>query len=311
MDATRVVASSVRNHWEKTNAALEKFTQHADGSGVHALRVGLRRLIAALELASALEVEAPAPVRRRLKRLLRALSPLRDLEVQAQALEQLAPQQASLTRVTRELERKRKLLTASVLEFAQKFPVERCGRALQRCATELERPLGTPSATRVLALAALARRYAKFDQRRRAVTAADPRALHRARVAFKRYRYAVEIASPLLPERAQGIVSSMKRFQDELGAIQDATVLIDTLSRARGPKRSARSDGTASVIARLERERESHVGRALAAVQAQVVASPPAFSEPFETEPAPEEPHAPARVKASSSSKTRKSPRAR
>jgi CHAD domain-containing protein len=162
----------------------------------------------------------------------------------------------------------------------------------------------------MLALAALARRYDKFDRRRRAVTAADPGALHRARVAFKRYRYAVEVAAPLLPEPAQSIVPSMKRFQDELGAIQDATVLIDTLSHARRPKRARQSAGIDSMLERLERERAEHLERALAALRAQMVASPPAFSEPFELALASQAPQAPARVKASSS-KTRKSPKAR
>jgi CHAD domain-containing protein len=311
MHATRVVASGIRSHWQKTVDALEKFTQHAEGAGVHALRVGLRRLIAALELASALEAEPPRPVLRRLKRLLRALSPLRDLKVQAKTLEQLSPEEASsLAHVRRELERKRKRATRTLREVTREFPAERCEKALLACAEELERHPGTPSAARMLALAALARRYDKFEQRRRAVTAAEPDALHRARVAFKRYRYAVEIAAPLLPEPAQSIVPSMKRFQDELGAIQDATVLIDTLSRARRPRRARQADGNDSVLERLERERAEQLERALAALRAQIVASPPAFSEPFElalTTPGPE---APARVKASSS-KRNKSPRAR
>jgi CHAD domain-containing protein len=278
MDAARVVATSVRSHWQSTGAALDKFREHGDGSGVHDLRVGLRRLMAALDLASALDAGASRRVQRELKTLLSALSPLRDLQVQERTLERLGPTEPRLAEVARELSRRRKRAARSLVQVASKFPAARCGQALVRCAEKLEKESSTPSAARLLTLAAVARRYAKFDRRRRAVADTDRHALHRVRVAFKRYRYAVEIASPLLSKPAQDMVEAMKRFQGELGAIQDASVLIETLARARLPKRNR-----LPVLEGLERERAQLIERARAALKAQVSSAPPAFSEPFET----------------------------
>jgi len=279
MDAARVVATSVRSHWQSTGAALEKFREHGDGSGVHDLRVGLRRLIAALELASALDAEASRRVQHELKALLSALSPLRDLQVQEKTLERLGPAEPRLAEVAHELSRRRKRAARTLTEVAGEFPAARCAEALARCAEKLEREPTTPSAARLLTLAAVAGRYAKFDRRRRAIAGTDRHALHRVRVAFKRYRYAVEIASPLLPKSTQGMVESMKRFQDELGAVQDASVLMETLSRSRLPKRLR-----LPVLERLERERAQLIERARGALQAQLSSAPPAFSQPFETE---------------------------
>jgi CHAD domain-containing protein len=53
-----------------------------------------------------------------------------------------------------------------------------------------------------------------------------------ARVAFEQYRYAVEIALPLLPPGAEHGFDAMKHFRDEVGAIQDARVL-GTVARLR------------------------------------------------------------------------------
>jgi CHAD domain-containing protein len=279
MDATRIVANSVRTHWQSARTALDKFAKEADGSGLHDLRVGLRRLVAALELASALDAEPPRPVVRDLRRLLGSLSPLRDLQVQEKTLERLAASEPALSKTLGKLARERKRAAHALAKGASRFPTERCERALARCGEQLTKDATTPSVTRVIALAAVARAYKKFDQRRRCIDGTDHDALHRVRVAFKRYRYAVEIASPLLPEHAQGVIASMKRFQDELGAIQDASVLIETLSQLKAPKVS-RDAGTPP-LELLERERAEHVARTLESLRAQLAATPPAFSEPF------------------------------
>jgi CHAD domain-containing protein len=284
MDATRIVANSVRTHWQSARTALDTFAKEADGSGLHALRVGLRRLVAALELASALDAEPPRPVVRDLRRLLGSLSPLRDLQVQEETLERLAASEPALTKAARELARERKRAARALAKRASRFPTERCERSLARCGEQLEKDATTPSAARLITLAAVARAYKKFDRRRRSIDRADHDALHRVRVAFKRYRYAVEIASPLFPEHAEGVIASMKRFQDELGAIQDASVLIETLSRAKLPKQRASSNAGTPPLELLEREREEHVARTLESLRAQLAATPPAFSEPFESD---------------------------
>ncbi len=67
---------------------------------------------------------------------------------------------------------------------------------------------------------------------RRAPDADDPAAaLHGARKAGKRARYAAELAEPALDQRARKIVKQMKKLQDQLGDVQDSVVAADFLRR--------------------------------------------------------------------------------
>ncbi len=79
----------------------------------------------------------------------------------------------------------------------------------------------------------------KSDKRLRQARSAAPDvrgpALHRARKAAKRTRYAAELARPILGKPAQKIAKKQERRQEELGEIQDHRMMIDALSDlARG-----------------------------------------------------------------------------
>lgn len=249
------------------------------GAQVHDLRVSLRRLLTALELAEALEARAPAKTVKSLDRLLRSLSPLRDLEVEQHTLERLGEQQPELQAVAERLEQRRSVLARRLAQSLDEFAPELVERALDHCAETLEAEASVPEVARIMLLAAVVKRYTKFARRRRAITGSDRDALHRVRVAFKKYRYAVEIAQPLLPRQAEHAVTGMKLFQDELGAIQDAGVLIDTLSGTKALARDAKS--AHAVLGALKQEQRRRVEAMVLALGAQVTADPPAFSEIF------------------------------
>ncbi|HEV8549408.1 MAG TPA: CHAD domain-containing protein, partial [Polyangiaceae bacterium] len=227
-----VVAQALRSCWERVEKEFRRFRRHADAAKTHDLRVALRRLLVAAELASALDENLlPPKLERELKGLLGALSPLRDVEIQRQALKErtLAPEaeRALKRHLGRRERRERKLLARLLEDFALRKRAHAVARA---CATlEVEREQRSPSA-RLAVVGAIARRYVVFDRRRRS-SHADLEHLHRVRIAFKQYRYAVELGASFLrpvPEKAR---DAMKAFQDRLGDLQDSVVLIDLFSR--------------------------------------------------------------------------------
>jgi CHAD domain-containing protein len=78
-------------------------------------------------------------------------------------------------------------------------------------------------------------------------------ALHRARIQAKRLRYATELSSQLLGKDGRRLVSAAKKFQDVVGAHQDAVVAEDHI---RAAVRRARGVGSGLAAGRLiERER--------------------------------------------------------
>lgn len=278
--AGHVVASAIRTHWKRTRDELMKVCSPRAGLEVHDLRVALRRLLAALELAECLDVRVPAKTAKALERLLSALSPLRDLEVQKQTLERLGEDQPELLALAERLEQRRSAVARRVFEKLDAFAPELLERTLEHSAETLETEAAVPAIARVLLLAAVVRRYGKFDRRRRALAGSDRHALHGVRVAFKKYRYAVEVARPLLPRQAEGALTAMKLFQDELGTIQDAGVLIDTLSTTKPLGRGAKA--LELLLGGLKHEQRRRIEATVIALGAQVTAVPPAFSEVFE-----------------------------
>jgi CHAD domain-containing protein len=280
-DGAALVASALRLRSGRSLSELAKFAALGDDARAHAPRVALRRLLAVLELAAALDVPAPRKLVRRLERALASLSPLRDLEVQKKALAAMTDDEPELAASATELEHERAALARSLSKELARFATAHVERALEKTAERLEALPSPPSAVKLVLLARVERAYTKFARRRRAVCGGDPRGLHRARVAFKQYRYVVEAAMPFLPARAARELPLMKELQDELGGLQDTSVLLATLRRAASFRRRLGAKRTRTLLARLERQHElraQSMGRALAA---QAAADPPAFSRIF------------------------------
>ena len=58
---------------------------------------------------------------------------------------------------------------------------------------------------------------------------ADPKTIHRTRIAFKRFRYMVDALSPLLPTVTDKHRQAMHDYQSMMGGIQDLKVLLTAL----------------------------------------------------------------------------------
>jgi CHAD domain-containing protein len=280
-NAARVVASAVRLHWRRSQSELAKFAAHGNGAHAHDLRVALRRLLSALDLAAAFDTPAPPKLVRRLERTLRSLSPLRDLEVEKRTLQSMAEHATELTDIAAELEHERAALARGLSKKLGRFETAETELGLERTAKKLELEALSSQAAKLIVLARVAGAYAKFDHRRRAVSGGDHHALHRARIAFKQYRYVVEAAMPLLAARAARDLVLMKQFQDELGAIQDASVLLATLRRLRPFRRRSGTERGRALLAALERDQKLRVRSMTGVLAAQAGANPPAFSEIF------------------------------
>ena len=65
----------------------------------------------------------------------------------------------------------------------------------------------------------------------RVVTPGDVETIHRLRIAFKKFRYLVEVLQPALPFVTEELLKLMNTYQDRMGAIQDNEVLTAALRR--------------------------------------------------------------------------------
>jgi hypothetical protein len=67
---------------------------------------------------------------------------------------------------------------------------------------------------------------AVLKQRKGALDPSNPDALHRMRLAFKKYRYAWEVLEPLLPRATRNGRKRLHDFQTLLGTIHDCDVIL-------------------------------------------------------------------------------------
>jgi CHAD domain-containing protein len=92
-----------------------------------------------------------------------------------------------------------------------------------------------------------------------AVMAENKEAQHRLRIAVKRYRYRLELLSPLLGDRFPGLHAAIRRYQEVLGTMHDLDVFCTMISD--GPiSDSARG----SIIPQMSRERDGRYNEFLA-----------------------------------------------
>jgi CHAD domain-containing protein len=205
--------------------------QAGDTRSVHQARVATRRLREALPvLGDSVDGAALSRVRRTVRKMTRALGPVRELDVALQHLDELSGRELvsvrALGQVRDALMRDRTTRRREMLTAITPGRLERLRRRLAHVSS------GPATAYPAATLAEAKRQVAKRAHR---LSAAVERAgglylpdrLHEVRVAAKKLRYALEIERELQRSRATARVTQLKRLQDLLGRIHDFEILID------------------------------------------------------------------------------------
>jgi len=113
------------------------------------------------------------------------------------------------------------------------------------------------------------RRYVKQAERklyrRLGQSHGDPEALHRARKAGKRLRYAAELSEPVLGKKAARLVQQGKKLQTQLGEHQDSVVSAEFLRRlgAAAGTSGEQNGFTYGILLAAEWQRATDIRRAL------------------------------------------------
>ena len=217
------------HHLARNESAVRK----GDAEGVHQMRVGLRRLRAALSVfKDPAEDEKREAIKGELKWLTGQLGPARDFEVLAEAAK-LALQGARSGRHDSELlESEVKARRDEGLAQAKAaVESERCRRALLNAALWLiagpwsrrEDPFAVSALqARIDAFApeVLRKRWKKIVKRSRKAEKLDAHGRHKLRIAVKKLRYATEFFESIFTGKRQK--KARKTFEDLLKALQDA-----------------------------------------------------------------------------------------
>lgn len=227
--AGETVVAYLRKHYDALVHQDLRVRQDADDA-VHQLRVAARRLRSALRVYDrVVDGARTTRVREELRWLGGRLAEARDLEVQhAHFVAELArlPGEMVVGPVAARLTRHFGPLTAAAQRTALKTLRD---KRYRRLLDELDRLVTDPPLTGRAARPAreelrrhVRRAYRKTDRRVRAATTDVE--LHGARKAAKRYRYALEVAEPVLGKKAKKSRKEAKEFTLLLGEHQDGVL---------------------------------------------------------------------------------------
>ena len=213
-------------------AANEPAVREQDGEGVHQMRVGLRRLRAAMAVFSdLLDDDESARIKAELKWLTAELSPARDLDVYVtgniKPLQRSLPDRRGLDALRSDLEARR---SGSFRRARRAVESARYRSLLLDALAWIEGGFWTTADDALIAALRrrkagdfardeLAQRVKKVTRKADKLAALDARQRHKLRIAIKKLRYAAEFFAGLFDRRKAH--KRLRRFERQLESLQD------------------------------------------------------------------------------------------
>src|SRR5688572_4205006 len=246
-----------------------------DVSAIHQARVATRRLREALPLVA--RGSSARKLARVVRRLTRALGPVRELDVALLTLQELGGQRdvprAGVTALQQVIRQERSRMHQDMRRTIDRCRLDKLSEKLLTAARKHDALGPRPRATDPKQLQAARGRAARRAERlaasiENAAAIYLPDRLHEVRIAVKKLRYAMEIVRELSGSRAMVRIMTLKRAQDLLGRIHDLEVLIARTRAIQGSPNAPTLRVSAEMdllVRRLESDCRKLHGRYIAA----------------------------------------------
>jgi len=222
--------------------ALRRCRRKFSEESVHQLRVETRRMLTLLGLLHTLWWDAGLEkLQRRLKRLFKSFSRLRDTQVQLLFVRERQERFPEIARFHRALTKREGRLTACVSQRVEQFEmrkVRKLAAAAEKTLKEQRKDCNHHRNDWPRLLRSVEKTFAHVAELGSHIDPARPATIHRVRVAFKKFRYLVEVLQPLLPGVTDHQIEAMHDYQTLMGEIQDAEVLEGAVEEFIAKKRS-------------------------------------------------------------------------
>jgi CHAD domain-containing protein len=227
------LAETLLSRWHSYRERLDEYRHNPKPESIHELRVSIRRLISQFVLFSQiLPDRGPDKARNFLKHQLESLGPLRDTHVQQMFIRRQMAQFPDLADLLDRLQDREPSLVKRASQNIRRLKTDKLEKWICSLAESLKQQSFNRRTQRELARLALSCADATFAQvleRWRNIDRADPRTIHRTRVAFKKFRYIVESLPPDLTCYSKNDLRRLARYQRRMGNIQDFEVIQESV----------------------------------------------------------------------------------
>jgi CHAD domain-containing protein len=264
VDGVRMVSDALDQRLGVFMVRLRQARTKATEPAVHDLRVSMRRLIAALDLAREVAPDAGiSSLRRKLRRSLKAFNAMRDVHISLLAMIALGRRVPAVRPYVVFLRtRERVLLRASgaSLKAIDAHGVERSVATVQGFLFAAAADPAVAAAIPAILKGAMGRTYVNAVRALRNVNAADATTIHRLRISFKKLRYTIEVLAPLTGGLSRTAKKWMGEYQTLMGEVQDCEVMIAGARRFAAVPVAGRRIPMIAVQEELARRKSERLG---------------------------------------------------
>ncbi len=225
---------ALKRQYRRYRKNLRRCQEHFSETAVHDFRVETRRLLSLVRLLDPfLTTGLAARIEVRLKRHLDLFGDLRDAQVQLRIVGRMRRAFSPAAGFYDWLRKQEKRHGQSAARGVRRLKTRRLRAWITDCRRQAarQREKSSPNAVALLLAYGVGR---AFERARRCQSQIDPglpKTIHRTRVAFKSFRYMVEMLADFLPWADARVLARLRRYQTLMGDIQDNEVLMAAAAR--------------------------------------------------------------------------------
>jgi len=228
-EPNQLLLEALENRWKNYRAELKRCHAEFSNEAVHDLRVATRRVLALIQLLNSI---SPRP---RLQKLIRIFKEqldefddLRDTQVMLAEISEIIHELPQLQDFQKHLQFTEERLMRTLRKKIKNLETSEVTKRIRKTHEAIETE--TASNLKSQVIQAVDDVYLITKQRHGWVDLTRSATIHRVRIAFKSFRYMVEITYPLLNGFSIENLKRMKAHQSLMGEIQDAEVFAQTLA---------------------------------------------------------------------------------
>jgi CHAD domain-containing protein len=219
--------------WKNYRAELKRCREDFSNEAVHDLRSAARRMLAIIRLLNSI---SPRP---RLQKLNRAFKDqldefddLRDTQVVLAEVSETLQELPQLQAFEAHLQEVEKSLLKTLRKKLKVIDLFDVSKRIRRMRESLKAEANANGELVLQVLQAVDDAFLITKQRQSWINPAQASTIHRVRLAFKTFRYMVEIIHPLLKGFPSENLKQMHEYQSLMGEIQDVEVIMQMLTDA-------------------------------------------------------------------------------
>ena len=228
LEPNQLLLEALENRWKNYRAELKRCRAEFSNEAVHDLRVATRRMLALIQLLNSI---SPHPRLQKLTRVFKdqldEFDDLRDTQVILAEISEILHELPQLKDFQKHLQSAEEKLLRTLRKKIKKLEISEITKRIRKTHESIEAEANSELEAQIMQ--AVDDVYLTTKQRYTSVDLARSATIHRVRIAFKSFRYMIEIIHPLLKDFPVEHLKRMNDYQSLMGEIQDAEVFMQTL----------------------------------------------------------------------------------